>query len=347
MRWALSWKHIRGHDAQVEALGRVVGRGRLGHAYLFTGPPGVGKRLFAGELAKALLCEAAPAGRLEACDRCPSCLLVDAGSHPDFFAAGRPEDGLEIPIDAVRELCRGLSLKPARGRGKVAVLDDADDLTEEAANCFLKTLEEPPPRSVLILVGTDPDRQLPTIRSRCQVVRFRPLPQDLVVELLRGQGVEDEALAQRLARLSRGSPGDARALADPELWGFRQRLLEGLGRPNPDTVALAREWMRFVEEAGKAAGAQRRRAAQVVRLLIEFWSDVLKVQVGAAPTSDDAADVRRFQDWAGRGDPEMILDLLERCLEGDAHIDRYVQLVLAVEALVDALGRRRRAAAEK
>src|SRR5262249_2850158 len=179
------------------------------------------------------------------------------------------------PIEVMRELCGNFSLKSARGRGKVALLDDADDLNDAAANCFLKTLEEPPPRSVLILIGTTAERQLATILSRCQVVRFAPLPEAQVVELLRQHDLGDEALLGRLARLSAGSPGQALALADPALWEFRRVLLEGLALPQPDTVELAKKWSEFVEEAGKESAAQRRRAALVLRLLIEFLNDAL------------------------------------------------------------------------
>src|SRR5262249_2864594 len=164
--------------------------------------------------------------RLEACDRCPACAQVEAGTHPDFFVASRPEENLDLPIEVMRELCRATSLKPARGRGKVPLIEDADDPTEAPANCFLKTLQGPSPRSVFLVIGTTPDRQLPTIVSRCQVVRFAPLPAPLVAELLRANGVEDAALAERLVRLSGGSPGQALALADPELWAFRRKLLE-------------------------------------------------------------------------------------------------------------------------
>ena len=93
-------------------------RGRLAHAYLFAGPAGVGKHLFAQELARALLCENPPGERLEACDCCAACAQVGAGSHPDLFRVGRPEDSQDLPIEAMRELTRNLSLKPARGRGK-------------------------------------------------------------------------------------------------------------------------------------------------------------------------------------------------------------------------------------
>jgi len=336
----VSWQRIRGHDGLVRAFDQVVRRGRLAHAYLFTGPPGVGKRLFAGELAKALLCEGPPGLRLEACDHCPACAQVEAGTHPDFFAAGRPDDSLEVPIATVRELTRGFGLKSARGRGKVAILDDADDLNDEAANCFLKTLEEPPPRSVFLLIGTSADRQLPTIVSRCQVVRFAPLAEALVAELLRARQAAEPALVDRLARLSGGSVGQALALADPALWAFRRQLLEGLTRPQPDTVTLAQEWTRFVEEAGKESSAQRRRASLMLRLLVQFLNDALAVRLGSKPRLADDDDARFAADLARRVDPERLLELLERCLEAGAQIDRRVQLVLILEALTDTLGRK-------
>ncbi len=221
----MSWSRVNGHESLVEGFARVVRRGRLAHAYLFTGPPGVGKHLFALQLARALLCEDPPADRFDACGRCPACHQVDAGTHPDLVLAGRPPDRHEWPIEQMRQVLQAFMLKPARGKGKVAILDDADDFNEETANCFLKTLEEPPPAAVLILVGTSPDRQLPTILSRCQVVPFAPLPEPLVSELLRADQELDSSLLPRLARLSGGSLGQARALADPALWEFRRRVL--------------------------------------------------------------------------------------------------------------------------
>ncbi len=335
----MSWQRILGHDKVVEAFSRARGRGRLAHAYLFSGPAGVGKRLVAGELAKALLCQGPDAnGKLQACDQCPACVLVEAGTHPDFFAVGRPEEANEVPIEAMRDLCRSFSLKSARGKGKLAILDDADDLNDAAANCFLKTLEEPPPGSVFILVGTGPERQLPTIRSRCQVVRFAPLDQEVLENWLQSQGIDDPQQRSRLARLSGGSPGQALALADPELWKFRRRLLEGIARPHVDSVGLSRAWMEFIEEAGKDTASQRRRAALVLRLLIAFLKDALALSVGDCDQSADPDDAPLLSQLSQRLSTETILSLIDRCLEAEFHIDRYVQLVLAIESLVDALG---------
>jgi DNA polymerase-3 subunit delta' len=335
----MSWTRLQGHEHLIDAFRQAVQRRRLAHAYLFCGLPGVGKWLFAQELAKAILCEGQgkSPGTLEACDQCAACALVDANTHPDFFTLSRPEEKNEMPMGLVQELCAGFSLKSARGHGKVAILDDADDLNEESANCFLKTLEEPPPRSVFILIGTSAQRQLPTILSRCQVVRFGPLPDDKVAAILRQHDVQDAALLERLVQLAEGSPGQALALADPTLWDFRKRLLGGLASPRIDTLALTRSFAEFVEDAGKEMSLQRRRASVVLRLLIEAFTDALSLSLGGRPKSTDAGDLRLLQAVANRATPEKILALLERCLETEQQIDRYVQLTLVLDALLDAL----------
>lgn len=336
----MAWQRIRGHDALLEGFRRAVRRGRLAHAYLFTGPAGVGKRLFAVELAKSLLCEKAAENELQACDHCSACIQVEANTHPDFFTAVRPAELLDFPIELMRELCRNFALKSARGRGKVILIDDADDLNGPSANCFLKTLEEPPPRSVLILIGSTPDRQLQTIVSRCQVVRFAPLATAWVDELLLNQGIDDAALRARLVRLSAGSPGLAMELADPALWDYRRELLTGLMKTPLPSVDLSHKWMDFVEEAGKESVDQRRRAQLVVRLLVDFLDDALTVSMEGAPRRTEADERPNLEALARRVGPDRLLEVLDRCLEADRHIDRRVQLVLILEGLMDALGQR-------
>ncbi len=345
----LSWQRIRGHEALVRAFSHVIKRGRLAHAYLFTGPPGIGKRLFAIELAKVLLCEHPDAGKkeiLEGCDVCPACVQIEAGTHPDFVFAERPEEKNEFPVELMREVREQFILKSARGRGKVVVLNDAEDFNEESANAFLKTLEEPPPGSVVILITANLDRQLPTILSRCQVIRFAPLPLPLVEQMLRAQktpegepAVPGDMIA-RLVRLSGGSLGTALALADPALWEFRRALLQGLTRTPVKTIELSRAWMEFAEGAGKEGPAQRKRSRLMLQLLIDFLSDVLAQHQGQPARRTEPEDRPLLEAMATPTSTERVMELLERCLETDRQIVRYVPLALCVEALMDALAQR-------
>ncbi len=232
----MSWQDIEGHDEVVEHFRRALVRGRLASTFLFVGPAGIGKRTFAERLAQALLCPHLDLDTLSPCGHCDSCVQVAAHTHPDLSIIEKPADKSFIPLSAfvgdearrMREgLCHDIALRPFMGGRKVAIIDDADYLNEESANSLLKTLEEPPPRSILILIGTSADRQLPTIRSRAQTIRFRPLEPSAVARILLERGLAPDAdEAQRMATFSEGSIQRAVALADDELWSFRSELLQ-------------------------------------------------------------------------------------------------------------------------
>src|SRR5262249_8948046 len=141
-----------------------------------------------------------------------------------------------------------------------------------------------------------------------------------------------------LVRLSDGSPGQAMALSDAALWEFRRKLLAGLFQPGADRGALGQGGLNFVGEAGKEAAFQRQGAGPGVRPVLQFLRDALRVKVGGTPKLGDAEDLRLLQMLADRADPENLLDLLERSLEADVQLDRRVQLVLVMDALLDGLG---------
>jgi DNA polymerase III subunit delta' len=341
------WQGILGHDAVVERFRRALNRERLASTFLFVGPRGIGKHSIALRLAQALLCQARPIEQLNPCGSCDSCLQVLAATHPDLLLIAKPADKSFIPLSLLigddqhrmrAGLCHDIALRPFYGHRKVAIIDDADDLNEEGANALLKTLEEPPPRSVLILVGTTADKQLPTIRSRCQIVRFQSLGVAEIAELLVAQGlVEGGEEAQRLARLSQGSLAGAAELADDELSTFRDQFLTQLKRIDSQSVALARETNAFVDAAGKDAPARRRRLRQIIRLALEYHRGRLRVATGLEP-SDKLASAPATIEAQSSDDWQVLADQVERSLEGLGQVDRNAHQATLIDCWLDDLG---------
>jgi DNA polymerase-3 subunit delta' len=344
----MSWQGIVGHDEVIAQFRRRLQAGRVNGTFLFVGPAGVGKRAFALHLAQALLCQSGTNTTLDPCGRCEDCRLSAGESHPDLLVVSKPADKSDIPLQLLigppeqrmREgLCHDIGLKPFRGGRRIAIIDDADYLNEEGANCLLKTLEEPPPKSVMILLGTSPDRQLSTIRSRSQVVHFRPLPLDVMTQLVREQGLAaDDESARRLAERSDGSLERARRLADPEFAEFRAALYARLATDGWQAPPLSQMLVAFMDEAGKEAGPRRERLRWAVGFLIEFFRQAAVLAVGG-PLSDDA----ELQQAAGRAatflavDVETLAAVVDRLLTGLEQIDRNAHVPTLVDALCDSV----------
>lgn len=338
---------LRGHAPNFDQFRRALARGRLASTFLFVGPAGIGKHCFALKLAQALLCERRPEEALDPCGECPSCRQVLAGSHPDVEIVARPADKAFIPVEALigdkehrmREgLCYNISNKPFSGRRKIAIIDDADYLNKEGANCLLKTLEEPPPKSILILIGTSEQRQLPTIRSRCQVVRFAPLADDDVAAILVEQGLcADPAAAELAARQGHGSVARAVLWCDERLIEFRAALLEVLSQREPSLAEASKLVGSFVDEAGKESALKRGRLRLVFSLAEEFYRQVL-VAAAAGTSSGDA----QLDDPAARtlrwlpGD-EAAAACLDLCLDAYAHLDSNANQATLIDWWLDEL----------
>lgn len=194
----MTFDSIIGHDRQKSILRRALENQRVAHAYLFEGPDGIGKRLVALALARALLCESG-----QGCGDCHPCRKVDHNNHPDIHLLDA--DGATIKIDQVRALQKELSLKPLEGQYKICLIDGAEQFNPAAANALLKTLEEPQPNTVIILLCSRPDALLTTIKSRCQRLPFQRLPKQRLTEILANRLDLQETEAAVLAALSDGS----------------------------------------------------------------------------------------------------------------------------------------------
>ncbi len=291
----MTWDQLRGHSEQREMLRRSLSRGRLAHTWLFAGPAGVGKKKFAKLFAQSLLCDRHEESAVECCGTCGPCRQLAAGSHPDFYLIECPEGKRELPIELFlgsadrrgREgLCHDLAQTPMAGRRKIAIIDDADLLNEAGANALLKTLEEPPEHSLIILIASNRDAILPTILSRCQILRFQPLSTaDVVAILMEEDLAEDQEAAQQAAELSEGSLTLAQALLDPALCAERNAIFDAFTTGNFNSVGLARTLLDGIEDAGSEASLQRERAAWQVRFLIEFFRELLLSLPEDAPPS--------------------------------------------------------------
>lgn len=270
----LSFARIIGQDKAKQLLGRAVEQDRLSHAFLFKGPMGVGKKTFAKTFAASLNCHR-PEGQ-EPCGLCPSCLKFHANSHPDFLMI-EPE-GAAIKINQVRELKKALAFPPFEAKLRVALLCDIHTMRREAANSLLKTLEEPPDQTMLILTADEAGGILPTILSRCQTVPFFPLPQEAVAKILAQEANLEPENAATLAAMAEGSLGRARLLLAKDLLGLRREIIDHLLRLEPNTPAAIQTLSELAESAAKL----KEDLSELLELFATWLHDLLLFGHGAA-----------------------------------------------------------------
>jgi DNA polymerase-3 subunit delta' len=252
--------------------------GRIAHAMLLAGPRGVGKRMFANRLASWLLCET---GGADPCSRCRSCRLLQAGSHPDFFRLQPEEDKRDISIDAVRELSERLALTSNHRGLRVAVIEPADSLNLNGVNALLKTIEEPPAGSHLLLISERPMMLAATLRSRCQILRFGVPPFEQALAWLRGRKPE---AAETLLAQAHGAPLRALELIDSGAHEQRAewaRRLAAVATGHESPLALA-------------AGIDKPSAQAFLEWLLAWALDLQKTRLGVWTKSEEAQPFRNF-----------------------------------------------------
>ncbi len=277
---------IIGHEWAVDFLQRSLSGGRIGHAYLISGPAQVGKALLALRLAQTLNCET---GGPAPCLACRTCRRIERGNFPDVRIAGmatqgaglKPEEAArqrDLKIDTVREWQADIMLKPYEGRRRVLILHDAERLSDAAANAMLKTLEEPPPYATIILVANTAGDLLPTIVSRCQPIKLRPVPRGQIAEALQRGHNLGAGDAELLAAWSAGRPGWAlRMVESPDELEQRQEQIDALAAL---AGASRAETLRWSEEQAKQFRADQAAVYATLDLWQNWWRDVLLMAAG-------------------------------------------------------------------
>jgi DNA polymerase-3 subunit delta' len=303
------------HETQWRQLQQRRAVGRLPHALLLTGPTGLGKNAFARRLAQGLLCET-PDPEGNACGHCRACRLFQAGSHPDYLVICPEEDNKNtesdsskkkskvIKIDQIRDFCVFLGYTSHYGGYKIVLLEPADRLHVNAANSLLKTLEEPPGNSLLLLVTAQPARLPATVRSRCQIMSFNT-PSNEVAGPWLASRLSGPLEPITLLDAANGAPLAALAYADGERWRRRQALMENYKQViagQLDPVRAAEIWVQGD-------------TAENLRWLINWYTDSIRLKMNPDSTHLHNSDLRSvLRNWITQQSPRRLFERLDMAI---------------------------------
>jgi DNA polymerase-3 subunit delta' len=264
-----SLSDIIGQDQAIHVLKGAASAGKVAHAYLFTGPEGIGKATTAIALAAALNCETNPK---EGCEQCTSCYKIKHRIHPDLIHI--QPDGRYIKIAQVRALEEHLGFSPHEGRSRLVIIDGADHLNLNAANALLKSLEEPQPRTQFVLVAAAGHQVIPTLVSRCQQIRFLPLQRNDVLSIIQRCSDVDPADQRAAAALAEGSVKKAQRLLEEEQMSAIQTIVTALRETTRRREAVA------IFQAASEAGRDRLLLREALDVLRIWLRDLLLCREG-------------------------------------------------------------------
>jgi DNA polymerase-3 subunit delta' len=356
-------KDIFCQDKAISAIQNAFAGDKVAHAYIFAGPDGVGKFTTAREFAKLLLCKK-PVKKddfADSCGQCESCRIFEAGSHPDFEHVykelikftkdGKDKDApVDFPINVVREfVIDKVNRKPAFSTQRVFVLSEAEKLNKQSQNCLLKVLEEPPSYCCIILICTRPEALLPTIRSRCQILRFGPIDEKKIIEKL-GQTGLGEKQAKYFARLADGSLGVAETYSQLEAAGanvyktktdivntladFEYKdaleLAEAIQKQSKEIAGI---WAKLAEGTSvKDIG--RKATGIILQMMISVFHDAMMTGAGASGTIVNFEQAEQIKKIAKQFNPEQAAQKIAECFKTLHYLESSANEKLILEQLL-------------
>lgn len=324
----MQWNNIIGHKQVITQLCLMQQEDRIPHAMLFCGTDGVGKSLVAEALAAAILCHA-PVHN-QACGHCKACRALAAGTHPDFFQI-QPESETKatpaIRIEAVRKLQEEIARIPLLSERRVVIMQEADKMNEAAANCLLKTIEEPSGQIVFILLTSRPSALLDTIISRCMRVEFGILQPDELVAILYQQGIE-EPLAGKLASIADGSVSKALAMQDEELLNLQAQAFDLASAAG--TLGVEQ----LLQLAKEMSNHSRERLIQWLGFLAMIYRDLLMLYSGSGLPLYNQSDIDRLSSLLNKYHQQELLQLLQLVQDYQKRLGSNVNTQLCLEGFL-------------
>ncbi len=333
----MSFKNILSQDHIVDPFKTVISSGHLSHAYMFTGQKGTGKSLFAREFTKALFCKS---NNGDSCDTCNNCLRIDNNNHPDIHWIALDKKDKFIKIENIRNMQHHVRLSPVESEYKVFIIKEADRMNEESANCLLKTLEEPAPNTIIILIANSLASVKDTIKSRCQIIRFKPIPTSVIKEQLMNEFDTEIKEAEWISRFSCGSLGNAIEFAQDKFYEKNDEIINRISELNLEhNLGFAEEFVESYLSTGDSLEEKRQILKGILNCILQYYRDLLIVKIRHTRSSAGEGDLGLFN--VGNEDTlqaqsrlltqEQITNIIDEILQAIKYIDYNLNINLLIE----------------
>jgi len=329
---------ILAQDHIIDHFNNAIKTDHLSHAYIFTGQEGVGKALFAKEFAKALNCKN---NDNDSCNSCTNCNRIEMLNHPDVFWIEREEKAKFIKIENIRNLQNSVRLSPLESDYKIFIIKEADRMNEEASNCLLKTLEEPSPNTIIILIANSVAPIKDTIRSRCQIIRFQPIPSHIIESQLTDKSGADANKIGWISRFCNGSLANALHLLDDNHYEMNNDIVTRMTGPDLDNLIFAEEVIDSYLSTGDSLEEKRQILKSILHCILQLYRDLLMVKVmnkhdveQAKMSLYNAGREDSLQEYANYLTREQIMYLINEILESIKHVDLNLNINLLLENII-------------
>ena len=330
-------KQIVGNDSSISIINSSARSNSIPHAYLFEGPTHVGKMTAAKELAMFLNCNST----VEACSNCVQCKRIMNGTHADVEFIGLSDNNISssnqgvVTIEQIRNIQKKIALSPFEGKYRVIIIAEAENLTLEASNCLLKTLEDPPEGVVIVLLTVNSSNLLSTVVSRCLLVQFKPVNTNLIKSYLVDNYSVSEKEAFELSRLSKGSPGWAiNGICNTEVRDRFNKIVEKIDATIKGDLELRFE---YADDIAQMFRKEKKLVKDELHFWLNYWRDILLIKVGASELVIHNSRLETFNFLSSQMTVDIIFSVIKKLLETLDLLDRNINPNLAIEQFVISL----------